>query len=112
MKILIAEDNIVSAHYLKELLSQHSSEIEIEIVYNGEEAFDSALATNYDVIFMDFQMPKMDGMQSSIKILTDLRKDNRKIPRIIACTASDDGKRKNSLEQCRSGRNHAQTCVN
>lgn len=88
MKVLIAEDNIVSAHYLKELLSQYSSEI--DIVYNGEEAFDSALATNYDIIFMDFQMPKMDGMQSSSKIFTDLKKDNRKTPRIIACTASDD----------------------
>ncbi len=52
---------------------------------NGQEAVEKVSAGNYDLVFMDLQMPKMDGLDATGKIL-ELVKDNK--PKIIALTAN------------------------
>jgi DNA-binding response OmpR family regulator len=92
MKILIAEDNVVSAAYLKEILEQQNATV--DVVYDGEAAYMAAITNFYDLIFMDFKMPLMDGIVASRKIKLELVKQNKPSTTIIACCASDNSDEK------------------
>lgn len=92
IKILIAEDNVVSAAYLKELLNQYSTHI--DIVYDGLDAYIAGREKNYDYIFMDFQMPLMNGIEASRKIKNERVNLGKPNPTIIACCASDNSHEK------------------
>jgi PAS domain S-box-containing protein len=82
LKILLAEDNEVNAEIATSMLGDlHCS---VEHVVNGIEALEAAKTKQYDVIFMDCQMPEMDGFTAATEI--------RKVPMtprpfIIAMTA-------------------------
>lgn len=80
---LLAEDNIVNqkvaAHMLKRLGAQ------VDIVSNGQEAIDILKQRRYDFIFMDMQMPELDGVEASILIRQDPTLHQ---PCIIAMTAN------------------------
>ncbi len=58
---------------------------EIDIVENGEEAVDKVSKFTYDIVFMDVQMPKMDGLQATSVIKTTHGEES---PIIIAMTAN------------------------
>ena len=57
--------------------------IVIDVAPNGIEAVDASGKENYDVIFMDIQMPKMDGITAAAEI----RKNGSKVP-IFAMSAN------------------------
>ncbi len=61
---------------------------EADVVANGREAVHSAEHIGYDVIFMDCQMPEMDGFDASrtIRRIEEARSSPR--VRIIALTAN------------------------
>jgi CheY-like chemotaxis protein len=92
MKILIAEDNVVSASYLKEVLEQQNTIV--DVVHDGEAAYLAATTKFYDLIFMDLQMPLMNGIVASKKIKLELVKQNKPSATIIACCASDNSHEK------------------
>jgi CheY-like chemotaxis protein len=57
-------------------------------VRNGREAVEAAKEHAYDVIFMDVQMPEMDGLEATSHIReAELREGKTRVP-IIALTAS------------------------
>ena len=60
-KILIAEDNLINQKIIHAILIKHIANI--DIVSNGQEALDLITKKNYDLIFMDIQMPTMDGIE-------------------------------------------------
>ena len=62
LKILLAEDNIVNQNLVKIMLSKAGHHV--ELASNGREAIKKISMTNntFDLIFMDVQMPVMDGM--------------------------------------------------
>ncbi|HOV14466.1 MAG TPA: response regulator, partial [Spirochaetota bacterium] len=80
MNILIAEDNAINALFLKELLEGEGYFVETAI--NGVKALEKISKKSYDLIFMDIQMPEMDGFTAT-KLL---REKGVNIP-IIALTA-------------------------
>jgi two-component system sensor histidine kinase/response regulator len=80
-KILVAEDNEVNQLVARDLLEGMG--LEIDIANNGAEAVKKSLTKNYDLIFMDLQMPVMDGFMAAKKIRTT----NTAIP-IIALSAA------------------------
>ena len=82
MKILIIEDEKNIAEFLKISLSNNHHEIELS--YDGEEAYRIALQNSYDMILLDLVLPSKDGLS----ILTDLRKNNINTP-IILLSAQD-----------------------
>ena len=80
-KILLVEDNQINQEIVVGLLE--NSGINIDIAFNGQEAVDKVKTDNYDLIFMDLQMPIMDGIEAT-KIIRQRDKD---VP-IIALTAN------------------------
>jgi CheY-like chemotaxis protein len=56
------------------------------IVESGAEALDEVIAENYDIIFMDLQLPDMNGFELTATIRL-LERKNRRLP-IVAVTAN------------------------
>jgi two-component system, sensor histidine kinase and response regulator len=79
--ILIAEDHEVNQQLFKAILE--SLDHEVTVASNGLEAVERASEKNFDVIFMDVQMPEMNGYEAT----EQLRSKGITTP-IIAATAS------------------------
>jgi len=92
LNILIAEDNVINQKVLIALLKKMG--YKADAVWNGKEAIDAIEKKQYDLIFMDIQMPEMDGLEASEYINTHWPKGER--PVIVAVTANvlDDYKEK------------------
>lgn len=84
-KALIVEDNIINQKVLELLLN--TLEIPADIANNGIEAVSLYSENDYDIIFMDLQMPEMDGFEATKIIQDSLKYKNNPLP-IIAVTAS------------------------
>jgi len=81
-KILIVEDNLVNLKLLKKILEK--LECKVDSALNGLEAIEKIKNNNYDLVFMDLQMPVMGGIET----VTIIRKKiNRQVP-IIALSAA------------------------
>ncbi|MDR2345637.1 MAG: response regulator [Planctomycetaceae bacterium] len=94
VKVLIAEDNRINQLVLSELLRTRGCNV--EIAENGQAAVEMVNRSEYDIVFMDIQMPEMDGI-AAVKLI---RQDSKysKLP-IIALTAhAMMGDRELSLE--------------
>jgi CheY-like chemotaxis protein len=60
LRILLVDDSIDVLEALYRKLKRTGAET--EVAFNGEEAIDYALRGDFDVIVMDVQMPKLDGV--------------------------------------------------
>lgn len=67
-QILVVEDNAMNQQLAQELLS--SAGAEVSVAGNGQDALArlEEPATHFDLIFMDLQMPEMDGFEATSKI--------------------------------------------
>ncbi len=65
-RVLLAEDNAVNREVALELLSETG--LQVDTAENGLEAVAMARTTAYDLILMDVQMPKMDGLEATAAI--------------------------------------------
>lgn len=91
--ILIAEDNKVNQLVAKKYFARLGF-VNVNFADNGKVALDMVLEKNYDFIFMDMQMPIMDGVEATMQIQEKVH--FLELPIIIAMTAnnSDEDKRK------------------
>ena len=85
---LVAEDNELNAEIIGAILGMYDATC--EVAANGEEAvdkFSAAAPGTFDMIFMDVQMPVMNGHEAARAIRAMEREDARAIP-IVAMTAN------------------------
>jgi len=82
-RVLVAEDNFVNQQVALEILN--TFQCDVTMASDGEEAIEFARKSAFDVIFMDCQMPRVDGFTATVAI----RKieDGQKRTPIIAMTA-------------------------
>lgn len=87
--ILIVDDNDINLKLLEQLLSNLG--VQVTAASSGMEAIEHYQRTEFDIIFMDIQMPHMDGIET----LARLSKIRDTMPPVIALTAdvtsSNDG---------------------
>ena len=87
MKILVVEDNEFSTNLITEMLN--SLGVEVVTASDGHDAilkFERSAKNEFDMIFMDIVMPKLNGNESAATIRMIDREDARTNP-IIAITA-------------------------
>jgi PAS domain S-box-containing protein len=82
-KILLAEDNLINQRVAALLFKKAG--YDIDIANNGLEVLTRLNQNEYDFIFMDVQMPELDGVETTKQIL---EQKLLKYPRIIAVTAN------------------------
>jgi signal transduction histidine kinase/CheY-like chemotaxis protein len=94
---LVAEDNVINQKLVTKVLRGFG--LEITVANNGKEAFDLRKQNDYDVIFMDIQMPVMGGIEATKEIIRFENVNKKKHIPIIALTANAlQGDREKYLE--------------
>jgi PAS domain S-box-containing protein len=83
MKLLLIEDNEINRAFFVELLKKLG--LNCDIATNGKEAVNACLDKDYDLVFMDCQMPVMDGFEATKQIRQ--REGSNKHTTIVAMTA-------------------------
>ena len=85
-RVLLVEDNLTNQLVAEGMLRQLG--VDYETVNNGQEALDKLANTDFDMVFMDCQMPVLDGYQATKRIRAPSSEVmNHEIP-IVAMTAN------------------------
>ena len=89
-KVLVVDDNNVNLLLIKKMLTSAGAKVTSAI--HGKDAIEKVQKDHFDMIFMDIQMPVMDGFDATI----ELRKQGFEKP-ILALSANVD---KENIEKC------------
>jgi len=85
LQVLLADDNQINVKVGKVILEKYVSSVDTAV--NGQEAVDKTMKKKYDIVFMDIQMPVMDGVEATKTIRSnDANLCSKSI--IIALTAN------------------------
>ena len=83
---LLVEDNAVNQKVASSFLEKLG--MDVDIVENGLEAVDIYKKKKYDIIFMDLQMPRLDGISATRHIRDSENQEGREHTPIVALTAN------------------------
>lgn len=96
LRVLAVDDNIANLKLISAMLSEQVRQVDIGA--DGRQALNLAMSNRYDIIFMDIQMPIMDGIQATQEIRAS-EGPNKTTP-IVAVTAhAIEGEREHLLHQ-------------
>ena len=95
-RVLVAEDNLINQKLLKKLLED--KHLKVDVANDGIEAVDMAMHNEYDIIFMDIDMPGKNGIEATkeIKSTSIL---NKNTPVIAQTAMAMDGDRERLLQE-------------
>jgi two-component system sensor histidine kinase/response regulator len=84
LRILLAEDNVLNQRVARGMLEDLNHAV--TIAGNGREAVETFAKGGFALVFMDIQMPEMDGYQATKLIREEQQRTNIRVP-IVAMTA-------------------------
>ena len=101
MRILVAEDTVAGQMVMRGMLESMGHEV--RLVSNGREAVDAFESDDFDVIFMDIQMPVLDGYHAA-RLIRQTGRRGLSVP-IVALTAytqisEQDGELSGAITMC------------
>jgi CheY-like chemotaxis protein len=88
LNILVAEDNLINQEMVLAMLSKMG--YVPKIVNDGVEALEAIQEQDFDIVFLDVQMPRMNGLETATHIVSEWSQlsSNPLRPKLIAMTAS------------------------
>ncbi len=86
-KILIVDDSSVIRHLLRSIVNDEDDMIVAEVAHDGEEALDKLQASTFDLVVLDIEMPRLDGLET----LKRIRRKDRRLPVIMFSTLTAHG---------------------
>jgi len=86
LHVLVAEDNRINQKLIKNVLNSFG--IKVTLAGNGEEAVKLRMQNEYDMIFMDIQMPVLGGIEATHQIIAYEEKNRKHHIPIVALTAN------------------------
>jgi signal transduction histidine kinase/DNA-binding response OmpR family regulator len=85
INILVVEDNLINQKLIVRILQKRG--YLVDTANDGKEAVEKLSHNSYDLVLMDIQMPKMDGIEATESIRKKEKEENAKMTPIIALTA-------------------------
>jgi signal transduction histidine kinase/ActR/RegA family two-component response regulator len=86
INVLVAEDNPINQKLIQVVLQKLG--LNVVLVENGQKALEARMSEDFDLIFMDVQMPVMGGVEATHKILEYEKEHQLKHVPVIALTAN------------------------
>ena len=84
-EVLVVDDNFMNLKIAKKILETYR--LSVDTVLSGKEALDKLMMKEYAMVFMDYMMPEMDGIEAT-KQLRNLEAEYCKTVPVVALTAN------------------------
>ena len=84
LKILVVDDDELGRRLMRVILTHEGHQV--EVAANGRDALEAVKNNKFDIVFMDLNMPEMDGIEASRQIRAWEKGDSHTF--IVALTAS------------------------
>ncbi|WP_428737740.1 response regulator [Sulfurimonas sp.] len=94
---LVVEDNMINQRLIKILLQEYN--IEVQTATNGLEAIQQYKQKSFDIVFMDIDMPQMNGIVATKEIKAIMNLGMKRIPVIALTALSMDGDKEMILSE-------------
>ncbi len=93
--VLVVDDYAINLELTKHMLEMMKCRVDTAV--SGVEALEKAAGKSYDIIFMDIQMPDMDGVEATQKIRKE-HQNYQKIPFVALTANAIEGDREKYLK--------------
>ncbi|TNF23684.1 MAG: PAS domain S-box protein [Bacteroidetes bacterium] len=97
IRVLLVEDNLINQQAFKIMLQKMGCKV--DVLSNGKQAVENFDKSRYDIVFMDIQMPEMDGLQAT----SEIKKRFEHVPPVIGLSGNilqrdDEGNLKSDMD--------------